>query len=169
MLQSQAPRAKPFLSPPPCGSTVYFCPLMASMRGTVHTVLTAMHTHARTRGGGARQDQENGGVDGQEVDAGGRWRHKHKRDDVKHAGLVQVFTGMAVWCVFAGPSLSGSVVLSSRAGSSPTHRGPSHPRLRPAGPPGYTCYRLYSLSVALCTLSCTVELQEAYQYVLSGN
>lgn len=42
------------------------------------------HTHAGTHAnerGGARQDPENGRMDEQEMDAGGRWRHKHKRDD----------------------------------------------------------------------------------------
>lgn len=52
ILQSQAPRAKPFSSPPPCGSMVYFCPSMESMRGTVHTVLTEQGCHAHTIHGG---------------------------------------------------------------------------------------------------------------------
>lgn len=55
ILQSQAPRAKPFSSPPPCGSMVYFCPSMESMRGTVHTVLTERGwSHAHTIHGGRR-------------------------------------------------------------------------------------------------------------------
>lgn len=58
MLQSQAPLAKPFSSPPPWGSMLYLWPWMESIRGTVHTVLTQRmwgHGYRTHRGGRNRK------------------------------------------------------------------------------------------------------------------
>lgn len=104
MLQSQAPLAKPLLSPPPWASKVNVSPWTESIRGTVHTVLTeATHT-AHVERGGVHEGVTAGNTDTGTGASGVGVETNRTEVSVNERLLC---TGKAAWCALSWPSLSG--------------------------------------------------------------
>lgn len=112
MLQSQAPLAKPLLSPPPWGSKVNVSPWTESIRGTVHTVLTQRATHAAyVERRGVHEGDDSSARKNTQTDTGkGATRGgggDTNRTEVSLTSGCVVCTGKAGWCALSWPSLSG--------------------------------------------------------------